>query len=157
MSPLTAIASLPTCKLGLDTTPDGLIGEIRFLPPDALLCEPDSACAEQFLSNLAQYLTDPHHLFSLPLAARGTAFQQRVWQRIRSIPAGQICQYGDLADELGSAARAVGQACGANPFPLVTPCHRVLGKSGPGGFAHSRGGWLLETKRWLLQHEGVKP
>jgi len=60
---------------------------------------------------------------------------------------------GELACVLGSVPRAVGQACGANPFPLATPCHRVLAKLGPGGFAHARGGWLLETKLWLLQHE----
>ncbi len=60
-----------------------------------------------------------------------------------------------MARTLGSAARAVGQACGANPFPLVVPCHRVLGSKGIGGFANHTEGWLIETKRWLLWHEGV--
>ena len=63
--------------------------------------------------------------------------------------------YGKLAADLGSAPRAVGQACGANPFPLIVPCHRVTSAAGLGGFANAREGWLLEVKRWLLAFEGA--
>ena len=62
---------------------------------------------------------------------------------------------GKLAADLGSAPRAVGQACGANPFPLIVPCHRVTSAAGLGGFANAREGWLLEVKRWLLAFEGA--
>ena len=60
-----------------------------------------------------------------------------------------------LAESLGSVARAVGQACGDNPFPIVTPCHRVVSARGIGGFAHHAEGFLIDTKRWLLQHEAA--
>jgi methylated-DNA-[protein]-cysteine S-methyltransferase len=58
-----------------------------------------------------------------------------------------------VAKALGSAARAVGQACGENRLPIVIPCHRIIAAGGIGGFGHSRGGYLLEAKRWLLAHE----
>ena len=72
-----------------------------------------------------------------------------------AIPRGQTRQYGELAAQIGSSARAVGQACGNNPIPVVIPCHRVVGKSGMGGFMHHSGGYALDIKRWLLAHEGV--
>ena len=88
----------------------------------------------------------------------GTAFQQRVWGAIASIPRGHVRTYGDLARLLGSAPRAVGQACGANWFPLVVPCHRVTAAGGLGGFSNSADadGFHLGVKRWLLAHEGVE-
>ncbi|MBI2318943.1 MAG: MGMT family protein, partial [Betaproteobacteria bacterium] len=84
-----------------------------------------------------------------------TPFQRRVWSAIAAIAPGRTRSYGDIARELGSSARAVGQACGENSFPLVIPCHRVVSAAGIGGFAHSGGGYLLEAKRWLLGHEGA--
>lgn len=153
---LRALAELPVCRLGIRETADGRIEEIAFLAPDTRLETPASPLAEIFIRQLEHYLADPRYRFSLPLAQGGSPFQLRVWQSIRAIPAGSTRHYGELAQALGSAARAVGQACGANPHPLVTPCHRVMAKTGLGGFAHARGGWLLETKRWLLRHEGVE-
>ena len=155
MSRVRVLASLPTCRLGLRQNAADLIEEIQFLPPDAAPEIASDALAESFIAQIEHYLADPRHVFSLPLAPCGTAFQQRVWQAIRSIPAGHTRHYGELAQALASAPRAVGQACGANPFPLITPCHRVLAKSGLGGFAHAQDGWLLDTKRWLLRHEGA--
>ncbi|MEC5386180.1 methylated-DNA--[protein]-cysteine S-methyltransferase [Uliginosibacterium sp. H3] len=93
--------------------------------------------------------------FDFPNMNRGTPFQRRVWKAIAEIPAGEIRTYGELSASVGGTARAVGQACGANPFPVVVPCHRVVAKTGIGGFANARDGWLLDTKRWLLKHEGV--
>jgi methylated-DNA-[protein]-cysteine S-methyltransferase len=90
--------------------------------------------------------------FDLPLAPTGTAFQQAVWRAMRAIPYGATRTYGDLARELGSAARAVGGACGANPIPIVIPCHRVLAAGGMGGYSGGRG---IDSKRRLLQLEGA--
>lgn len=90
--------------------------------------------------------------FDLPLAPQGSAFQQRVWQAISAIPAGETRSYGDLASALGTAPRAVGGACGRNPIPLIVPCHRVLGRGWSGGYT---GGAGLDTKRALLAFEGV--
>lgn len=70
-----------------------------------------------------------------------------------AIPRGQTRSYGELAAQLKSGAQAVGQACGANPIPVIIPCHRVVGKSGLGGFMRHANGAPLDIKRWLLAHE----
>ena len=89
--------------------------------------------------------------FDLPLAAKGTAYQQRVWHTLLNVAHGTTTSYGSLATALGSVAREVGSANGANPIAIVVPCHRVLGSDGSlTGYA---GG--LQRKRWLLQHEGA--
>jgi methylated-DNA-[protein]-cysteine S-methyltransferase len=84
--------------------------------------------------------------------ADGTSFQETVWTALRAIPAGQTLSYGALAERLGNpkAVRAVGLANGANPIPIVIPCHRVIGSDG--SLTGYGGG--LERKRWLLAHEG---
>jgi methylated-DNA-[protein]-cysteine S-methyltransferase len=102
---------------------------------------------------LDAYWGNPIHLFELPIAPQGTPFQLRVWHALKNIPAGQPTTYGALAKQLGTAARAVGQACGANPLPIVIPCHRVVAASGLGGFMHASGGAPLDVKTWLLKHE----
>jgi len=84
----------------------------------------------------------------------GTQFQLRVWQAIYAIPVGETRTYGQLAALLGSGPRAVANACGANPFPIIIPCHRVVAKSGIGGFLQGKKNGVL-VKRWLLQHEGI--
>ena len=105
------------------------------------------------LANPLPVAGDADARFDLPLATRGTPFQHRAWQGIRSVPRGEVQTYGQLATRIGSAARAVGQACGANPFPLVTPCHRIVASSGLGGFAKASSGYLIDAKRWLIAHE----
>lgn len=132
------------------------IRELVFLPPGAPAVAPDSLLAERATTQLLAWLDDPDRPFDLPLAPRGTPFQQRVWSSIAAIPRGRLRTYGDIAGALNSAARAVGQACGANPFPLVIPCHRVVAASGLGGFANSTGGYLLDAKRWLLAFEAER-
>ncbi len=90
------------------------------------------------------------------LKPSGTAFQQRVWSRLLAIPTGDVVTYGELADQLKSSARAVGQACRRNPTPIVVPCHRVVAASGLGGFAGATAGAMSDIKRWLLHHEGIE-
>lgn len=91
--------------------------------------------------------------FDLPLAPIGTAFRQRVWAAMCAIPPGETRSYGDVARTLGSAARAVGQACGANPIPILIPCHRIVGAEGRmGGYS---GGDGPATKRVLLALEAA--
>lgn len=82
----------------------------------------------------------------------GTGFQAGVRRAMAAIPLGQTRTYGEIARALGSPAQAVGQACGANPLPILIPCHRVLGATGLGGFSAMGG---VETKVWLLRHEGA--
>lgn len=88
----------------------------------------------------------------LPLRPDGTNFQKRVWGAMTAIPPGRTRSYGELARELDSAAQAVGNACGANPIPILIPCHRVVGASGLGGYS---GGDGLSTKTALLRLEGA--
>lgn len=103
------------------------------------------------------YFKNPKFVFDLPLKPAGTRFQQSVWEQISRIPAGKTKTYGDVAALIRSAPRAVGQACGSNPYPLVVPCHRVIAATGIGGFAHHDGeGFHRQVKVWLLEHEGVK-
>ena len=91
--------------------------------------------------------------FDLPMKPEGTPFQKRIWQRMRAIPYGSTIPYGDIAKELSTASRAVGNACGRNPLPIVIPCHRVVGASGAlGGYS---GGQGVETKIALLRLEGA--
>ncbi len=102
---------------------------------------------------LDQYFKGKLRRFDLPLAGRGTPFQQSVWKMMRAIPFGETATYGGMAMALGSGPRAVGMACGRNPLPIVVPCHRVLASGGKeGGFS---GGQGLPTKRKLLALEGV--
>jgi methylated-DNA-[protein]-cysteine S-methyltransferase len=100
---------------------------------------------------LQDYFDGARDAFDLPLAPRGTAFQQRIWAALRQIPGGETRSYGDLARALGSAARAIGQANGSNPIPILIPCHRVVGAGGTlGGYS---GGDGTATKQWLLDLE----
>lgn len=104
---------------------------------------------------IVEYLQKPGFLFDIPLSQHGTAFQQRVWQAIAAIPAGQVRTYGQLAREIGSGPRAVANACGANNLPLVVPCHRVVAQNGLGGFMQGKHNGL-KIKQWLLKHEGAE-
>ena len=104
-------------------------------------------------TQLQEYFAGMRRKFDLPLHAVGTAFQQRVWARLRQIPFGQTVSYGDVARSIDAptAVRAVGAANGRNPLPIIVPCHRVIGADGRlVGFSAG-----LERKRWLLTHEGA--
>ena len=152
-----AVVEAPFGALGIRTD-DNLLREVVYLPPSFALHAPRNALAERTARQIERYLAAPDFRFDLPLAPAGTVFQQKVWQVIAAIPRGAVLTYGDVARRIGSAPRAVGQACGANWFPLVIPCHRVTATGGLGGFSNhdDAGGFHLGVKRWLLAHEGVK-
>lgn len=149
-----AVLPMPSCRLGIRLS-NGKLDALVFLAPDTPLRSPASTLARDTEHQLQAWLADPRSAFGLPLNTHGTPFQQRVWRAISLIPLGETRHYSELCASAGGTARAIGQACGANPFPIVVPCHRVLAKSGIGGFANARDGWLLDTKIWLLRHEGV--
>ncbi len=150
-----AVIEAPFGGIGLRSADDA-VSEIVYLPRSIAKVAPSTAIAREAVSQLAAYIGDATFSFDLPLAPRGTEFQKRVWGVIAAIPPGDTLTYGQVAKRIRSAPRAVGQACGANWFPLVIPCHRVLAAGGIGGFAHHDGdGFHLGVKRWLLQHEGV--
>lgn len=153
-APYDAVLATGFGRLGIRTEGDAL-AEVSFLPPATHVVEPRNALARRACVQVERYLRDPAAAFDLPLKHVGTAFQRRVWDAIAAIPRGRTRSYGEIARDLHSAPRAVGQACGENRFPVVIPCHRVVSASGLGGFAHEEGGYLLRVKRWLLAHEGA--
>jgi methylated-DNA-[protein]-cysteine S-methyltransferase len=142
----------PFGVLGICCTDEALTG-IEFLAPDTAQQPPRNAFAHRVCGQLSAYFADTDFHFDLPLKLGGTEHQNKVWSLMQAIPRGQVLTYGYLATQIGSSPRAVGQACGNNPVPIVIPCHRVVGKSGMGGFMHHGGGYALNIKRWLLAHE----
>ncbi len=111
-----------------------------------------SALLDAALDQLRAYFAGESKVFDLPLQVDGSDFQRRVCDAMFAIPFGETRTYGDIARELGGAAQPVGNACGANPIPVIIPCHRVLGTNGLGGFSGAGG---VETKVALLKHEGA--
>jgi methylated-DNA-[protein]-cysteine S-methyltransferase len=146
------VVGFPKMKVAVKTR-GGRVAEIRYLPFSVPLSEPVNSVAERAARQLEQYREDPDTRFELPLAVEGTPFQRRLWDALCEIPRGRTLTYGALAQRLGAEPRAVGRACGDNRLPIVIPCHRVVAADGIGGFAHSRRGYLVEAKRWLLAHE----
>ncbi|MDR5814383.1 methylated-DNA--[protein]-cysteine S-methyltransferase [Caballeronia sp. LZ033] len=155
MKPFDAVIDAPFGKVGIRAD-EACVREIVYLPDDADSIEPHGTLAREAAGQIRLYFDSPSMRFELPLGIGGTAFQRRVWQGISGIAQGQVWTYGQLARVIGSVPRAVGQACGSNPLPIVIPCHRVVAASGIGGFAHHPGdGFYRNVKRWLLAHEGV--
>ena len=102
---------------------------------------------------LCNYSQNAHNDWTVNLCDRGTAYQRKVWRYLQTIPLGTTQSYGEVAKALNSSARAVGNACRANPFLLVVPCHRVVKMSGIGGFGGKIDGEAVAIKQWLLAHE----
>ena len=152
-----ACVRTPFATLGISATDTHVTG-IRFLAPSVRAFAPRRGTIA-FLAcvQLQEYLENPKFAFDLPLRLGGTRHRIAVWEAMQRIPAGKVRTYGDVAKELRSSARAVGGACGANPIPVVVPCHRIIGSGGSiGGFmGASDDGFELGIKRWLLEHEGA--
>jgi len=152
-----ACVRTPFATLGITTSETHVTG-IRFLAPSTPAMAPRrGSIAHLACVQLQAYLDDASFAFDLPLVLAGTHHRLAVWEAMQRIPAGETRTYGDLARSIGSSARAVGGACGANPIPVVVPCHRVIAAGGDlGGFMGSRAeGFERDIKRWLLGHEGA--
>ena len=157
-SPFQACVRTPFATLGI-TANDRFVTGIRFLAPSVrAFAPPRNTIAFLACVQLQAYLENPSYEFDLPLQLGGTRHRIAVWEAMQRIPAGKTRTYGEVAQELKSSARAVGGACGANPIPVVVPCHRIIGAGRSiGGFmgAKDDGGFELGIKRWLLGHEGA--
>lgn len=159
---LEAVSCLnsPVGVLALGATELGL-AEVSILTPGQRRAEfSDSTLAQSHIeatqNQLREFFSGDRKEFELPLDLSGTAFQRSVWTAIADLSSGQHLSYGDLAQMIGKplAARAVGGAVGSNPVPIIIGCHRVLGSSGR--LTGYSGGGGLETKKWLLDFEGIE-
>ncbi len=150
--PYDAVIAAPFGRLGV-TLKDGRLADIDFLSVRFPLRASKEATVRRACRALKTYLRNPKTKFRLPLETGGSDFQRRVWHAMQRIPAGQVLSYGELARKLKTGPRAVGNACRANPIPIVIPCHRVVAANGKGGFMGKTGGRALVIKDWLLTHE----
>jgi len=140
----------PVGRLGLVASERGLR---RVLWPGEPGAGGDEAVLAAAATQLREYFDGTRRAFDLPLDLEGTPFQRRAWLALAEIPYGETRSYGEQARRLGvpRAARAIGAANGANPLPIILPCHRLVGADG----ALTGFGGGLDVKRWLLEHEAA--
>ncbi|AFT72352.1 Fused DNA-binding transcriptional dual regulator [Alloalcanivorax dieselolei B5] len=147
---LVARSGQGICAIALGDDADALLRECQDHFPKAEL-QPGNGEFEALVARVAALMDHPEQSLDLPLDIRGTAFQQKVWQALRQIPAGETLSYAELAKRIGSpkAVRAVAGACANNPLAVVIPCHRVVRSDGDvSGYR-----WGVERKRALLERE----
>ena len=149
---LVAASDQGVCAILLGDDPDALVRDLQDRFPKAGLIGGDTGF-ERLVAKVVGFIERPALGFDLPLDVRGTAFQQRVWQALRAIPAGATATYRDIARRVGApkAVRAVAQACAANALAVAIPCHRVVRTDG----ALSGYRWGVQRKRALLAREAV--
>jgi AraC family transcriptional regulator, regulatory protein of adaptative response / methylated-DNA-[protein]-cysteine methyltransferase len=147
---LVAATDKGVCAIELGDDPDALVRDLQDRFPKARLIGGDAAF-EQLVAKVVGLVEAPAQGLDLPLDIRGTAFQQRVWNAIRAIPAGSTASYSEIARRIGApkAIRSVAQACGSNMLAVAIPCHRVVRTDGaPSGYR-----WGVARKRALLARE----
>jgi AraC family transcriptional regulator of adaptative response/methylated-DNA-[protein]-cysteine methyltransferase len=147
---LVAQSQRGICAILLGDDPDALVRELQDQFPKARLIGGDAGF-EQLIAQVVGFIEAPAIGLNLPLDVRGTAFQERVWQMLRTIPPGATASYAEIAQRIGAprAVRAVAQACGANHLAVAIPCHRVVRRDGDiSGYR-----WGVGRKRELLRRE----
>ena len=147
---LTASVESPLGRLSVEEC-DGAVSALHWAGPKVT---PATPVLREAVAQLDAYFAGKLRDFELPLAPSGSAFQQQVFAAMSAIPYGSTRTYGALAEDIDGFAQAVGQACGANPIPVIIPCHRVLAADGLGGYSGDGG---LETKIALLKLENAFP
>jgi methylated-DNA-[protein]-cysteine S-methyltransferase len=152
MADLAAIFDSPICRLGIEIEHDYLIA-IRFLSEKTASIKPNSSLAKEVVSQLRAYFDKRTYRFDLPLRLLVTDFQHKVLGSLSLIPFGATETYGNLANQLDTSPRAIGNACRKNPIPIIVPCHRVLARNQIGGYCGAMSGKFLAIKKWLLNHE----
>jgi len=147
---LVAQSERGVCAILLGDVPNNLARDLQAQFPRVNVIGGDAEF-EQLVAKVVGFVEAPRLGLDLPLDVRGTAFQQRVWQALREIPAGETVSYADIANRIGTpkSVRAVAQACAANALAVAIPCHRVVRNDG--GLSGYR--WGVERKRALLEKE----
>jgi len=151
---LVARSQRGVCAISLGEDPDALLRELQDRFPRAELIGGDAGF-EQLVAQVIGLIEHPNIGHDLPLDVRGTAFQQRVWQALRQIPAGETASYAQIAQRIGSpkSVRAVATACASNTLAVAIPCHRVVRSDG----ALSGYRWGVVRKQALLERERARP
>ena len=150
---LCTVFASPIGKLALYTDQNNLL-RIDLVDKSIPTTPAESPIAKQVVQVLTDYFLTGK-LAAVPIAPKGTEFQQSVWQALTKIPTGKTLTYGELAQQLGSSARAIGAACRSNPILIIIPCHRVTAQNSLGGYMGSTQGEGLKNKTYLLQKEGA--
>ena len=114
---------------------------------------PKQGLAAKVHKQINEYFQLTRTQFDLPIDVTGTEFQEKVWRQVDKIAYGESLTYGEIAKAIHSGPRAVGNACRKNPIPIIIPCHRVVKKTGMGGYCGSLAGKEIQQKDWLLRHE----
>ncbi len=146
-----AILNTPIGYLGIRCDDNALLG-IDFIHAQSEL-KPKNTIATQTIQQLNHYFKNNQHQFNLPLKLEVTPFQSRVLNALLKIPVGKTKTYGELAKQLKTSPRAIGNACRENPIPVIIPCHRITAQNHLGGYSGQSTGKEIDIKRWLLEHE----
>ncbi len=150
-----SIIATPVGTIKITSTDDELIGA-EFLANTKKSTPTNDPISQKTKSQIIAYFKNPNHVFDLPIKMNGTIFQKKVWRELQKIPAGKTLTYGELAKKLKTSPRAIGNACRANPLPIIIPCHRIISQKGLSGFAGKQTGRLINIKKFLLSHENSK-
>ena len=144
------VISSPVGKLGLNIVGDYLVG-IDFLKSQVKLSN-NALKSHHIIEQINQYFANPCLLFTVPFKVDGTGLQQKIWSHIQKISCGKTITYGELARNVGTSPRVIGNACRRNPLPIIIPCHRVVSAVNIGGYCGNNQE-TIKIKQWLLQHE----
>jgi methylated-DNA-[protein]-cysteine S-methyltransferase len=145
-----SVVDSPVGRLGIAERDGAIIRVSWSAAPDGAL----TALLTEAARQMAAYFAGEIETFDLPLNPGGSDLERQVFDAMREIPYGQTRTYGEIARDLGTYGQPVGRACGANPIPVIIPCHRVLSATGLGGYSGAGG---VETKIALLKLEGGYP
>lgn len=142
----------PIGMLGLNVSSNG-IQCLSYIMKHAEVKLPKDGLPLNVYQQINEYFELVRTEFDLPIDIMGTIFQKRVWEKVGKIAYGKSLTYGEIAKAISSGPRAVGNACRSNPIPIIIPCHRVVKKTGIGGYCGSLTGKEIQQKDWLLRHE----
>ncbi len=145
-----AVYNSPTGLLGIQTHQDKLT-HINWLADEQAYSVDERTDSNAIINALDMYFTEGKWDKKVCIKIKATDFQKMVWQALKNIPCGETRTYGELAKELSTSSRAIGQACRTNPVPIFIPCHRVVAKDHIGGFMGKAN--KLHIKEWLIEHE----
>ncbi|MGK0297883.1 MAG: methylated-DNA-[protein]-cysteine S-methyltransferase [Gammaproteobacteria bacterium] len=147
----SSVISTPVANLGMQIDDTSLNG-LSWLPKNHPVKIAKTGVARDVFFAIKAYLKTGEPLPTMPIRLVGTVFQLKVWEALKDIPMGTVVSYGDMAKQLNTSSRAIGQACRTNPVVLFIPCHRVVSANGIGGYMGIQK--KINIKKWILHHEG---